>query len=84
MGQSGALADMVRKIPFGVGPFLTSIKDTGANRVLGAAQNAMLNPQTLADELDKLAAKNPQMAKLLGRLTQQQAAYAAPQLTHQP
>jgi hypothetical protein len=53
------------------------------SRVFDAVQKLMLNPQTMADELDKLAAKNPALARALGRLTQQQAAYTAPQLTNQ-
>jgi hypothetical protein len=54
------------------------------SRVFDAVQKLMLNPRTMADELDKLAAKNPTLAKALGRITQQQAAYSAPQVTHQP
>jgi hypothetical protein len=80
----GTLSKLAGKLPLGIGPFLTSFRDIGARNVFNATQKLMLDPQTLAGELDKLAAKNPQMAKLLGRLTQQQAAYAAPQLAHQP
>lgn len=83
VGQSGPLADMVRKLPLGIGPFLTSIKDTGSNRVLSAAQNVMLNPSEMAKELDRIAAKNPRLARLLGRSVQRGMVTAAPQLTNQ-
>lgn len=83
VGQSGPLADMVRKLPLGIGPFLTSIKDTGANRVLSAAQDVMLNPSEMAKELDRIAAKNPRLASLLGRSVQRGMVTAAPQLTNQ-
>lgn len=82
VGQSGPLADMVRKLPLGIGPFLTSIKDTGAKRVLGAAQDVMLNPSEMAKELDRVAARNPHLARLLGRSVQRGMVTAAPQLTN--
>jgi hypothetical protein len=68
-----------------VGGYLGAEKlaNVANTRVFNAAQRLMLNPQAMADELDKLAVKNPALAKALGRLTQQQAAYAAPQITNQ-
>jgi len=79
MGNSGPVADMVRKLPLGIGPFLTSIKDTGANRVLNAAQSTMLNPEAMAKELEKLRATSPRLLRLLGPSFQGAAAIQAPQ-----
>jgi len=59
-----------------------SLAKFGAGRVFKAAQNVMLNPQTMADELDKLAAKKPALAKALGRYISQQGAHNAPQLAN--
>ena len=59
-----------------------SLAKFGAGRVFKAAQNVMMNPQTMADELDKLAAKKPALAKALGRYISQQGAYNAPQIAN--
>ena len=59
-----------------------SLAKFGSGRVFKAAQNVMMNPSAMADELDKLAAKKPALAKALGRYISQQGAYNAPQIAN--